>query len=333
MAQKEVAKPDTQPKKAAKQQDEQEEKEVKVVEPSDKKAPAAKANKKDEVLNVDGGNLDDKAIMVTGATHARELLSMQVPLFLCLKLIHQGILQDKPKYQQMLAQSKFHFIPTINVDGAVFVEDHWKEEHQILNKRKNMNPATDGICTPENSGVDLNRNYGVDWTALNQKNASELCGDFWPGTGAFSEPETRALRDFVAANRNELKFIINCHTSGNEFIWPFNGREPNDIETRAPGYLSIFQDIAEHAPFPDGVLKGNSYEVIGDKMGGDADDYVLATFGVPSVTSEMGYFGQYIKDWRCQSKGVCFEILRENTRWIEYIFTNVPKIAQFVTPK
>jgi len=35
------------------------------------------------------GNSDDgNAIMVTGATHARELLSMQVPMFLCLKMIH-----------------------------------------------------------------------------------------------------------------------------------------------------------------------------------------------------------------------------------------------------
>ena len=84
------------------------------------------------------------------------------------------------------------------------------------------------------------------------------------------------MRDFISANRNELKFIINCHTSGNDFIWPFNGREPNDIESRAPGYLAIFQDIAEKAPFPEGVMKGNSYEVIGDKMGGDADDYVLS---------------------------------------------------------
>jgi len=66
-------------------------------------------------------------------------------------------------------------------------------------------------------------------------------------------------------------------------------------------------------------MKGNSYEVIGDKMGGDADDYMMATYGIPSVTAEMGFFGQYIDDWRCQSKGICFEILRDNTRWIEYI--------------
>ena len=192
-------------------------------------------------------------------------------------------------------------------------------DHKILNKRKNGNPALQSRCGDENSGVDLNRNYGVDWVKENEKNHTELCGDFWPGDGPFSEPESRALRDYVGANKAEIKFIINCHTSGNDFIWPFNGREPNDINDRAPGMLAVFQDIAKNAPFPDGVMKGNSYEVIGDKMGGDADDYMLATYGIPSVTAEMGFFGQYIEDWRCQSKGVCFEILRDNTRWIEYI--------------
>ena len=74
-------------------------------------------------------------------------------------------------------------------------------------------------------------------------------------------------------------------------------------------------------------MKGNSYEVIGDKMGGDADDYMMATYGIPSVTAEMGFFGQFIKDWRCQSTSVCYEILKENTRWIEYIVGKLGNIA------
>jgi len=41
---------------------------------------------------------DTRAILMTGATHARELLSAQVPLFLCLKLIHQGMFLNKDKY-------------------------------------------------------------------------------------------------------------------------------------------------------------------------------------------------------------------------------------------
>mmetsp|Transcript_29327 Transcript_29327/g.44184 ORF Transcript_29327/g.44184 Transcript_29327/m.44184 type:complete len:140 (+) Transcript_29327:1291-1710(+) len=139
----------------------------------------------------------------------------------------------------MLRSNKFYFIPVINVDGSALVETHWQTDGQILNKRKNMNPNF-AQCGEENSGVDLNRNYGVDWEKENIKNKTELCGDYWPGDHAFSEPETRSLRDFIAANKEDIKFVINCHTSGNEFIWPFNGREPNDIDERAPGYLAIF---------------------------------------------------------------------------------------------
>jgi hypothetical protein len=57
-----------------------------------------------------------------------------------------------------------------------------------------------------------------------------LCGDFWLGDTPFSEPETKDMKDFVVKNKNKLKFIIKYHTSGKEFIWPFDGREPNDIK-------------------------------------------------------------------------------------------------------
>ena len=50
-------------------------------------------------LDVKVNKPDGNAILLTGATHARELLSMQVPLFECLKLIRQGVLQNKEKYQ------------------------------------------------------------------------------------------------------------------------------------------------------------------------------------------------------------------------------------------
>lgn len=100
----------------------------------------------------------------------------------------------------MLRGTKFYFIPIINVDGSSVVESHWLGENKIINKRKNMNPNYQS-CGEENSGVDLNRNFGIDWAKENVKNKTELCGDFWPGAEPFSEPETRALRDFIGAQR------------------------------------------------------------------------------------------------------------------------------------
>ena len=160
-----------------------------------------------------------------------------------------------------------------------------------------------------------------------------MCGDFWAGDYAFSEPESRALRDFISDHKDELKFVINFHTSGNDFIWPFNGRQSNDIDERAPGYLQIFQDITNHAHFPDGIKHGNSFEVMGDQMGGDADDYILDSFGIPSVTSELGADSQYINDWKCSSAEVCFDILHQNSNWIDYVFTNLGRYSAHVHQK
>ena len=97
------------------------------------------------------------------------------------------------------------------------------------------------------------------------------------------------MRDFLASKKEELRFVINFHSNGNSFMWPFNGRAPNDIDSRAPGVLSIVQEIVKNAEFPKDLKTGNAYDVIQEKVGGDADDYITGTYGIPSVTSEIGY--------------------------------------------
>ena len=97
------------------------------------------------------------------------------------------------------------------------------------------------------------------------------------------------MRDFLASKKEELRFVVNFHSNGNSFMWPFNGRQKNDIETRAPGVLSIVQEIVSNAKFPRDLKTGNAYDVIQEKVGGDADDYITGTYGIPSVTSEIGY--------------------------------------------
>jgi murein tripeptide amidase MpaA len=47
---------------------------------------------------------------------------MQAPLYILMKLLHQGYYQNKEPYVEMLKKTKFYFIPVINVDGAALVE-------------------------------------------------------------------------------------------------------------------------------------------------------------------------------------------------------------------
>lgn len=102
----------------------------------------------------------------------------------------------------------------------------------------------------------------MDWGVVESKDSQEStdpCGESYKGASAFSEKETQALRDFIDAKQQDLRFVINLHSNGNSYIYPYNGRVENDIVTRNPGKLEIFQEIASEAKFPENnVHNGNS---------------------------------------------------------------------------
>ena len=57
-------------------------------------------------------------------------------------------------------------------------------------------------------------------------------------------------------------------------------------------------------------------------MGGDADDYILEEFGIPSVLAELGEYDDFYDAWTCKSPEVCFNLLNNNASWMEYIIAN-----------
>ena len=112
---------------------------------------------------------------------------------------------------------------------------------------------------------------------------------------------------------------MNFHSWGQAFIWPFNGREPNDIQVRTPGYLDMFKDIAAKGGFVARTLFGNSAETMGKRIFGDADDYVMSQYGIPSVTAELGLSEDYVNDWLCKGQYQRYNILNDNYQWVYYI--------------
>lgn len=147
-------------------------------------------------------------------------------------------------------------MPIYNVDGVADIEANWLKFGTILPRRKNMDPGC--VSGGSDVGVDLNRNFAVDfgqvddivqygqdsWLENKADSAAQRsknpCSTNFPGTQALSEPETKAFSSFLTAHQKELAFIINIHSNGNAFIYPFNGRQKNDIEERRPGILKIF---------------------------------------------------------------------------------------------
>ena len=80
-------------------------------------------------------------ILMTGATHARELISTNFNLYQMLKLLKKGDIEKNEEWNKLLQQNKYIFMPIWNVDGVNFIEKQWNEKHIILPKRKNMDLA------------------------------------------------------------------------------------------------------------------------------------------------------------------------------------------------
>lgn len=66
------------------------------------------------------------------------MISTTMVTYELLKLIQLGYVKKEQKYQQLLDQNKYIFMPIFNVDGVSFIEKNWKAYKKIIPKRKNM---------------------------------------------------------------------------------------------------------------------------------------------------------------------------------------------------
>ena len=80
--------------------------------------------------------------------------------------------------------------------------------------------------------------------------STDPCAENYRGAHPFSEPETRAIRDFLVSHKDEIKFVYNFHAYGNMYLWPYNSESPNNIGKKNPDVLSIFDEIWNDSTFP-----------------------------------------------------------------------------------
>ena len=118
-------------------------------------------------------------VLVFGAIHAREVMGVEVPMFVLNYLIDgYGINETLTKY---VNTKEIWFVPMLNPDGHVYIE-------QGNDWRRNRRPTTGG-----NIGVDLNRNWGYQF-GVDGATSDDPASEVYHGPYAFSENETVALR-------------------------------------------------------------------------------------------------------------------------------------------
>jgi carboxypeptidase T len=201
-----------------------------------------------------------------GAHHAREHLSVEVPLLFAVWLLEN---RNNAEVRKLITTLDIYIQPMINPDGA---------EHDIADGkykwwRKNMSTNSGS------QGVDLNRNYDSWWCEAGASNSP--WADTYCGPSAFSEPESRAVRDFVKARPN-LRTMISYHTYGEMVLYPWGGRY-EDIPDQND--LKVFRNLAQGMARLTGYKAQKSSDLYAAT--GDSCDWAYAEAGIFAFTFEL----------------------------------------------
>ena len=93
-------------------------------------------------------NPDKKAILMTGAHHSRELVSVQMPLYTVLDLLH-GLVHNDAETLELLKRNKIFALPMVNVDGSYTIYDQFMKTGELIMKRKNNDRSNEGALKCE----------------------------------------------------------------------------------------------------------------------------------------------------------------------------------------
>lgn len=214
---------------------------------------------------------NEAQIIFLGCHHAREWISVEVPYLLGKYLLENY--QSDSDIKKLVNQSEVWIIPMVNPDGlvySIYFYRYWRKN------RRNNNDGT--------YGVDLNRNYGYKWGNDNIGSSPDPFSSLYRGPYAFSEPETKAIRDFMTGKN--FKALVSYHNYSQIIIYPWG-------YTNKPSHLdNLMHCLSEKMSNLIQGVNGNvyGYSQAGDSLyltNGDTTDWSLGVFGIPSFTIEL----------------------------------------------
>jgi len=219
---------------------------------------------------------DEPQLLYTALHHAREPNSLSQMIFYMWYLL-ENYEQDS-EVQYLVDNTEMFFIPIVNPDGYMINEEIAPNGGGL--HRKNARLDDNG----NESGVDLNRNYGFFWGYDDFGSSPEQDRQTYRGPEAFSEPETQAVRDLCEANNFEI--ALNYHTYGNLLIHPW-GYEDGPTEED-----DLFKRLGNTMAIDNNYLIGTGLETVGYTVNGDSDDWMYGEQEtknkIYSLTPEVG---------------------------------------------
>lgn len=153
-------------------------------------------------------------VLYDGGHHADEHMGVEMALAIMGWLV-DGYGTDE-RITKIVDTREIWIVFSVNPDGATY--DIKDGKFHLWRKNRQPTPGSTRI------GTDLNRNYDYRWGG-GGRTSTNPAAITYRGPKAFSAPETRAMRDFLASRvvdgRQQIRTHITFHEYGRLVMWPY----------------------------------------------------------------------------------------------------------------
>jgi hypothetical protein len=231
-------------------------------------------------------------VLFDGGHHSDEHMGVEMTL----KIMHwlvDGYGSD-PRITKIVDTREIWLVFLVNPDGAEF--DISGGHFHFWRKNRQPTPGSTYI------GTDLNRNYGYHWGG-GGKTSTNPHAITYRGPKAFSAPETRAFRDFLASRivggRQQIRASISFHETGRLVMWPYGYTTTNVPGDMTTSDHDALVRIGKHMASTNGYRPEQGSDLY--ISSGTTRDYAYGTYRIFSYTFEMSN-DDYLDDARIPSE-------------------------------
>ncbi|XP_067626115.1 zinc carboxypeptidase [Eurosta solidaginis] len=183
-------------------------------------------------------------IFIESNIHAREWITSATATW----FIQQLLTSTDTNVRKLAESYDWYIVPVLNVDGFVYT-------HEVNRMwRKTRQPVEGSPCI----GADANRNSDSHWME-NGGASSDPCSEFFGGTHPFSEPEIKALSEYVIRHRDRINIWLAFHSYSQVLLAPYgHTSEHTNNHDELMAVAKAYSDAVKALPYGTEYTYGTS---------------------------------------------------------------------------
>ncbi|XP_046971378.1 zinc carboxypeptidase-like [Vanessa cardui] len=180
--------------------------------------------------------------MLQGTLHAREWITTATITW----IIKEFLTSTDREVRALAENFQWHLFPVVNPDGYVYTFTTNRMWRKNRSTQSFTSCLASGVSNDLSNGVDLNRNFDYAWMTLGT--SDNPCTQVYAGPAAFSEPETRAISNYILGLNREGRFIyfIDFHSYTQLICISYSDVNGTDV-LLAENYADMYEIAARGA--------------------------------------------------------------------------------------